>query len=173
MTVFRPPEASVTVRAFKAGLLSAVGHDVELRVARFSITLEEDRIVGEFDGTSLEVAGALRDGRVDPSAFSEKDKRDILDNVRKYTFPKHQPARIRFETVELDRTDEGLLGEGELTIPPFTRPLRFEVVARGGRAVCEVRLHQPDWGITPFKAALGGLRIQPDLLVRVEVPWAE
>jgi hypothetical protein len=173
VTRFGPPEATCTVRAFKAGLLSAVGHDVELRVTRFSIELGDDGVVGTFDGTSLEVAGAIRDGRVEPSAFSEKDRRDILENVRKYTFPKHQPARIRFESTELVRTDEGLEGEGELTIPPHTRPIRFEVVARGGRAVCEVRLNQPDFGITPYKAALGGLRIQPDLLVRVEVPWSE
>lgn len=33
-----------------------------------------------------------------------------------------------------------------------------------------MRVHQPDFGITPFKAMLGALRIQPQVDVELVVP---
>ena len=42
--------------------------------------------------------------------------------------------------------------------------------ARGWSA--EVRLHQPDFGIRPYRAMLGTLRVQADVVVRVVVPAA-
>ncbi|MCK6501917.1 hypothetical protein L6R53_00690 [Myxococcota bacterium] len=172
MTTFRPPQATCTVRVFKAGLLSAMGHDLELRLTRFSLTVDGDRIQGDFDATSLEVVGAIKDGRLDPGALSAKDQRDILDNVRKAVFKGLRPEAVRFEAQGVEQTDEGLAGTGTLTIPPRRHDLDFEVHRAGGKATCEVVLHQPDWGISPFKAPLGVLKIQPDLRVRVEVPWA-
>jgi hypothetical protein len=36
--------------------------------------------------------------------------------------------------------------------------------------VVELKLHQPDFGIKPFSAALGALRVKPDVMIRVSVP---
>lgn len=171
MTTFRPPQASCTVRVFKAGLLSAVGHDLELRVARFTIEVDGDRIQGDFDATSLEIVGALRDGRPDPGTLSARDQREIQDNLRKGVFKGHRADQVRFQAEGVDQTEDGLAGSGTLHIPPYRHGLDFEVRVDGGRAVCEVVLHQPDWGITPYKAPLGVLRIQPDVHVRIELPW--
>ncbi len=171
MAVYRPPNASCTIRVFKAGLLSAVGHDVELRVARFSIQVEDGRISGEFDGTSLDIVGALVDGQVQPDKLSDKDRRDILDNVRKNVFKKHKAAGITFECDDFEITEDGLEGRGTLTIPPNSRDLDFEVDIVDKQAVCQLRLNQQDWGITPYSAPLGVLRIQPEFEVRIAVPW--
>jgi hypothetical protein len=34
----------------------------------------------------------------------------------------------------------------------------------------EVTLHQPDFRIEPYRAALGALKIKPDVRVRVRIP---
>ncbi|RME22545.1 MAG: YceI family protein [Deltaproteobacteria bacterium] len=170
MTVYRPPAASCTIRVFKSGLLSRVGHDIELRVGRFSIQIEDEAIHAEFDGTSLEVVGALQDGEVVPGKLSDKDKRDIIDNIRRSVFKKHDPKAITFECEDLERTEDGIEGTGTLTIPPVSREIDFEADRVGDHLVCTVTLHQPDFGITPYSAPLGVLRIQPDIEVRVEVP---
>ena len=39
-----------------------------------------------------------------------------------------------------------------------------------GRLVAEVRLHQPDFGITPYRALLGALRVRADVLVSLSIP---
>jgi len=168
-----PDDATCTVRAFKAGLLAAAGHDLEFRLTRFSVEVEDDRIVGDFDASSLVVVGALVDGRVAPGKLSPKDERDILDNIRKSVFNGHRAEAIHFEASELDRDEDEVSGEGVLTIPPYSQPLSFLARVEEGRVVCELVLHQPDWGITPFKAPLGVLRIKPDLLVRIGLPWTD
>jgi len=36
--------------------------------------------------------------------------------------------------------------------------------------VAEVPIHQPDFGIKPYSAMLGALKVKPDLVVRCSVP---
>lgn len=165
-------DGTCEVLTYKAGLLSAVGHDLLLKVERWELTLEDDAIEGSFDGTSFQVVGAMRDGRVDTSVLSAKDQRDIVENIRKHVFKRHQAQRIRFACDDVEETDDGLEGDGTLTIDPRSHGVHFEVEVDGGQAVCEIVLHQPDWGITPFKALMGALKIQPDVRVRITVPWS-
>lgn len=172
MAVFRPPAARCSIRVYKSGLLSAVGHDIELEVRRFSLQLDGNAIRAEFDATSLEIVGALEDGRVVAGRLSDKDKRDILANIKKSVFNGLDPRQITFTSREFEQDEDGIEGSGTLSIPPRSKDLDFEVELRDGKAVCNLRLHQPDFGITPFKAPLGVLKIQPDIDVRIEVPWA-
>jgi polyisoprenoid-binding protein YceI len=68
------------------------------------------------------------------------------------------------------RADGGYDLEGELTLHGVTRALgacRTRVVA--GRQQLELRLHQPDFGITPYRAMLGTLKIQADVTIRITV----
>lgn len=171
MAVFRPPAATCTVRVFKSGILSAVGHDLELSVRRFSLQLEDSAITAEFDGTSLEIVGALEGDRVVPGKLTDKDQRDILANLRKSVFARHDARQITFSSTDFHQDVDGIEGTGTLSIPPYAQELDFEVELEDGQAVCQVTLHQPDYGITPFKAPLGVLKIQPDVQVRVVVPW--
>ena len=171
MPTWTQDDATCEVFTFKAGLLSAVGHDLLLRCTRFSLTLEDDAIHGDFDGGAFEVVGALKNGEIDPDALSDKDKRDILGNIRTHVFKRHEEGAIRFECDELEADDEILEGDGTLFIPPKEHDLSFEVHIEGDKAVCELVLHQPDWGITPFKALMGTLKIKPDIKVRMTVPW--
>jgi polyisoprenoid-binding protein YceI len=60
---------------------------------------------------------------------------------------------------------------GELTLHGKTRPLTVTTRAVDGRQVAELALHQPDYGIKPYSAMLGTLKIRPELKLRVSVPW--
>ena len=46
----------------------------------------------------------------------------------------------------------------------------YDVPASIDDWVAELKLHQPDFGIKPYSAALGALKVKPDILVRVSVP---
>lgn len=172
MPTFDASSGTCEITTYKAGLLSAVGHDLVLRVTRFELSVDDEAIEGTFDGGSIEVVGVLRkDGTVDPNGLSDKEKGEVVDNIRKYVFKGFRPGGIRFESTELDVEDDCMEGEGTLTIPPSSHDVDFEVAIEDGQAVCELTLHQPDWGITPFKALMGALKIQPDIKVRMTVPW--
>ncbi|MCB9670520.1 MAG: hypothetical protein H6736_09250 [Alphaproteobacteria bacterium] len=171
MPVFDASSGTCEIFTYKAGLLSAVGHDLLFRVKRWSLTVEDDHIEGTFDGTSFEVVGAIKDGRVAPGALSAKDERDILANIDKHVFKGFRPRDIRFEADDVDVDDDCIEGTGTLAIPPGRHDVRFEAHIEGGKATCRLTLHQPDWGITPFKALMGTLKIKPDIKVRITVPW--
>lgn len=172
MTTWTQADGTCEVFTYKAGLLAAVGHDLLLRVERWELTHEDDALHGTFDGTSFSVLGAVKDGKVKPGVLSDKDQREILENIRKGVFNKHRPQSIRFEAEDLEETDDGFEGRGRLTIEPNAREVDFEVVIDGDQAVCEITLHQPNWGIQPFKALMGALKIQADVKVRITVPWS-
>jgi hypothetical protein len=44
------------------------------------------------------------------------------------------------------------------------------VRAEGDRWVAEMNIHQPDFGIKPYTAALGALKVKPEVMVRISVP---
>jgi polyisoprenoid-binding protein YceI len=60
--------------------------------------------------------------------------------------------------------------EGTLTLTGVSRPVTVEVRRDGERLVAEVLVHQPAFGIRPYSAMLGALKVKADVLVRVSVP---
>ncbi len=171
MPTFTQDDATCEIFTYKAGLLSAVGHDLLLRCTRFELTVDEESASGTFDGTALEVVGAMKGGAVQTGVLSAKDCADILANIRNAVFKRHEAGRITFESDDFDIDGDTAEGDGTLTIPPRAHDLDFEVSLDDGKAVCEVVLHQPDWGITPFSALMGTLKVKPDVRVRITVPW--
>ena len=57
--------------------------------------------------------------------------------------------------------------QGELTLHGVTKPLAARTRLVDGRQQLELTLHQPDYGITPYRAMLGTLKIKPDVTVRI------
>ncbi len=170
MPVFDATTARCSVFAHKEGLLSAVGHDVRLEVRKFSVEVEADRVVATFDARSLKAVCATKQGVDAPGTLSPKDLATIDGYVQNDILETRRHAEIRFESsrVELDR-GEGEV-EGALTLHGRTREITATVHTDGGRTVARVRLSQPDFGIAPFKAMLGALRIQPHLDVELSIP---
>lgn len=165
--------AECLVFTFKEGLLSPIAHDLRLKVTRFSIEVDATTrsVVASFDTSSLVVDCPMKDGAENPSALSASDKQKISGQIRDDVLhgSKHPEAIFRSRAVTA-RDDGGYDLEGELTLHGVTKPLgacRTRVVA--GRQQLELRLHQPDFGITPYRAMLGTLKIQADVTIRVTV----
>src|SRR5262245_54215694 len=168
---FHQDNADVLVFTFKEGLLSAVAHDLKIRVTRFSIHIDEETnaIDATFDPLSLRVVTAMKDGQEAHAALSESDMRKIEEHiVDDVLLPKKHPE-IRFTStsVEEDADGTGYRVRGRLTLHGQTRDVAFVSRTDGEGQVAEVKIHQPDWGIRPFSALLGTLKIKPEIIVRV------
>jgi polyisoprenoid-binding protein YceI len=68
------------------------------------------------------------------------------------------------------RNDGGYSIAGDLTLHGVTKAIQVETQLEAGRQVASIELHQPDYGITPFKAMMGTLKVKPDVIVRLSVP---
>jgi polyisoprenoid-binding protein YceI len=173
MPRFDASNAECLVFSYKDGLLAKLAHDLKIRVERFTIDVADDRssVEGTFETTSLAVVCSRKDGRDDPGALSRGDIAKISDNLNDDVLESKKFPKATFASTEVaPQEDGGYRVVGKLTLHGQTRPLVCEVKKDGGKWVTEVRVHQPDFAIKPYSAALGALKVQADVTVKVSTP---
>lgn len=158
------------VFTFKEGLLSPVAHDLRLKVGRWSMTWDpaSRTVEARFDAASLVVDSVMRDGQPAPGVLDEKDKGKIAKNLRDDVLETGRYAEVKFRAKAIGAVPGAV--QGELDLHGKVRPVTVQVRVDGAQWVAEATLHQPDWGVKPFSAMLGTLKVKPDVKVRVSVP---
>ena len=174
MPHFDASTAECLVFTYKEGLLSAIAHDLEIRVGRFDLDIDEVPLAvrARFDPTSLTVVGARSHGAVQPGALGESDRHKIERTLQDEVLHVREHASIVFTSSAVTAEGEGFRVAGDLTLHGKTRPLTFVARPEGERMVVSVQLHQPEFGIKPYSAMLGALKIKPDVTLRCSVPRA-
>lgn len=170
MPTFSDAEFECFVFTFKEGVLSAVAHDLKIRVGRGSITVGEDSVEATFDPKSLSVICARKDGRDSPGTLSGGDTKKIEGNIGKDVLHTKKHSEIRFASTAITRDGDRATITGDLTLHGKTKSITATATKVGGRWESEVRLHQPDFGIKPYSAMLGALKVQPTVTVKLSVP---
>ncbi len=170
MARFDETQAQCFVLTFKEGLLSPVAHDLRISVTRFHIDAEETRVFARFDTASLVVDTPMKEGTPNPSALSAGDKAKISRQIREDVLHSRSFPEATFRSTSVrKRPDGGYDVAGELTLHGVTRPLLAQTQLAGGKQHLELRIHQPDFGITPYKAMLGTLKVQADVTVQLRL----
>jgi hypothetical protein len=165
--VFDAANSECHVYVRRAGLLAAVGHDLELRVGAYRVELDRAgaRVTARFDAASLRVVEAVEGRRRRPGRLSASDKAQIESNVVQKVLRAARHPSIEFQSTAIEALDGAYRVRGALTLLGRTRETEFTVVERGGELSAEVVVHQPDFAIEPFRAVGGALRVHPDVLV--------
>lgn len=169
MADFNQDSAETHVYTFKEGLLSAVAHDLKIKVTRFSLKIEKGAVEARWDAGSLVVDSVMRDGH-EATGLGQRDFDKIAHTIADDILEARRHPEIRFQARDVSVAGERAAIRGQLTLVGRTRPLTVEARLAGGRWVAEVVLHQPDFGIKPYSAMFGTLKIKPDVKVRVSVP---
>jgi hypothetical protein len=169
-------ESTLSVWTYKAGLLAKLAHDLNLRATGWTapLTVEDGRfsVRVEVPVKGLRVQGQVKGERVVPLKFS--DQQDIEKNMRD---AKVLDAQRFPEIVYVAEGQEGREGglsnvAGQLTVKGRTGslPLAVKIEAEGDalRVTGEVRFDQSDFGIKPFSALMGALKIKDS----VRVSWS-
>jgi YceI-like protein len=175
MPQYDEKNAEVLVFTFKDGLLSKVAHDLKLNVGRFHVEVDPSgpSIQASFEPRSLHVLTSVHEGKEDKLALSEADKAKIAAQIQKEVLEADRHAEISFASRSVvRRPDGGYDITGELTLHGSTRSITTETRLVGGKQVAELTLNQPDYGITPFRAMMGTLKVKPEVRVRISVPAA-
>jgi polyisoprenoid-binding protein YceI len=160
--------ARVHVFTFKQGLLARLAHDLRLSVARFEIHLDHDQVHATFDADSLRVDGVAHGDSVEPDALTREDKAKIEETVR--TELLHSAAHPRIELKgTLKRDGAAVTVDGELRLRGQSQGLRVPVKVERERTFAEVELSPSRFGIPPYKALAGAIRLQDRVVVRVEL----
>jgi polyisoprenoid-binding protein YceI len=154
--------AECVVFTYKDGLLSPIAHDLELRVERFTLEATPTAVSARFDPTSLRV--------MKPASLSAKDRRTIEETIVGEVLQARRFPEIRFESSSVTADGDGHRVSGLLTLHGRSKTIDARVRREGDRWVCELVLHQPDFGIRPYTAMLGTLKIKPDVRIRITSP---
>ena len=151
--------AEVLVFTYKEGLLSAVAHDLKFKATKFTLEVEGDVAKLELETASLRVVNGMKDGVDAPSMISSSKYPEIEENARETLGAKTHPS-IQFVTTEV--SDSSIAGK--LTLHGQTHEVRG---ARSGNTA-EIRFDQRTFGIKPFSAMLGALKVKPEVVVKVK-----
>ena len=167
-------EGTVHVYTFRAGLLGRVGHDLRLSLERFEFEFEEGSDPRSVDATfwpeSLSVEGAMVEGDLDREGLSGSDRRKIRGNIRRDVLQTDEYPEATFSGAAESLGEDRWRVDGELELVGQSRPLSFEVRRQQGRFRTRVELTPTRWGIPPYKALMGALRLEDRVVVEVDVP---
>ncbi|MEM6956670.1 MAG: YceI family protein [Myxococcota bacterium] len=158
--------AEIEVYTYKEGVLSRVAHDLRIRVQDVSVGGSAEALTVRVQLGGLQVMCAQKDGVDDPRALSDKDKRKIENTMRKEVLHVANHPHALFEGRAVREGDHAAI-EGTLSLHGRQRPLRLSLQRRGDAFEGEFMVHQPDYGITPYTAMLGALKVKADVRVRV------
>ncbi len=157
------------VYTFKEGLLSKLAHDLLIDITDFKVNLDVPKagfasgnLELEIQANSLKVICALKDGeRTD--ALKEKDIADIeRDMGVKVLHPDKYPT-ANFCSKAIKEKDGGYRINGDLSLHGVTKSIDFDIDTNGGNLKGMITLLQKDYGIKPFKAMMGTLKIKNEI----------
>lgn len=147
-------------KVFVEGVASSFGHDATLRVTRLSLDVgEDDGITADFDSGSLRVTDDI----------SDSNRKDIERNAEKVLEPRKY-SKIQFRSVSVTRDGNRAQVEGDLTLHGVTNRISVEARDDGARWSAKIILDQRQYGIKPFSAMLGALKIKPEVEVNISIP---
>lgn len=160
----------------KAGLLASAAHDLKLLVTRFEVDLDELAggigATGRFDAASIRVGCARRDGRDAPGVLAAKDRAEIERTVAREVLQAHRFPFIEFKSTSIARHPPGGYRiEGVLTLRGREGPLAMLARQQGAVALIDGSIDQPAFGIVPFSAMLGALKVKAEIGFRLVLPW--
>lgn len=162
-----PQNADCFVYTQKDGMLSAVAHDLKLEVRRWS--LQADPVTGHSTATfyadSLTPLCAMKDGRERPGELSASDLEKIRQSVLHEVLDATRFPEIRFVAEQRRGDGAQQVLSGSLTLKGKTRPFQVTISEQAGLYQGEGRVNQPDFGIRPFSALLGALKVRPEVRV--------
>lgn len=175
MLHFDATNAELTVHTTREGVLSPVGHDLELAASTLSLDVDETTGTVELrvDPHAIRVRGAVIDGALDTARLSTGDVQKIEGHLRDDVLEVARHPEIRFSGRVAKTTESGgHVVEGTLTLHGRSRPVTLRTERAGEYESGELALEQPDFGITPFRAMLGALRVRARVVIRVRLHHA-
>jgi hypothetical protein len=156
-----PENGTLTVRTGRTGAVAKAGHDLLLEVTAWSATLEGGAVELTADGGSLKV----REGTGGMQALDDGDVANIETTIDDEVLKRD---RISFRSTRVTDTAEGLRVEGELTLLGTTRPLAFDVTVADDRLSAVAVVKQTDFGMKPYSALFGALKVADEVKVALD-----
>jgi len=170
VTSVRRASGTIHVFTFKEGLLAAAAHDLRLRFDGFTCHLDGDAVRVVIALSSLHVDGPVRGGVVRPGEYDDRRRAEIEGATRRDVLRTDRFPTATFAGQAI-AAPGGYDVRGTLTLAGREGPLSFAMKKDGASHRGSFDLQPSRWGIAPYSAMLGTIRVQDR--VRIEVAVTE
>jgi hypothetical protein len=167
---FGPDNATLTVRTQKGGAAAKAAHNLVIEVTSWRGTLEvapQARISLTADARSLRV----RDGIGGMMVLGDDDKAGIEQTIDEEVL---KGSAIAFDSSDVRASPDGsrLSVAGELELAGAVHRIAFELTVDDGRLTGSATVKQTDWGMKPYSALFGTLKVLDEVQVGIDATLA-
>jgi polyisoprenoid-binding protein YceI len=167
-----PEAGQLLVKTSRTGLGAKAGHDLTIEVTRWRGTAVIDpadpaacSVEVEVDVESFEV----RQGTGGVKPLTDADRAEIKRTIREKVLHTEQHPTIGFRSTRVGGSAGSFTIDGDLTILGVTQPVVLAGQLTDGRARGMATIVQRRWGIRPYSAFLGALRLKDEVDVLFQV----
>jgi polyisoprenoid-binding protein YceI len=166
-----PESGRLLVHTSRTGLGAKAGHDLTIEVTRWhgAVTIDtatpaNSSVTVEVDAESLEV----REGTGGVKPLTDADRAEISKTLKQVLHTAQHPA-ITFRSRRVDGSAGSFTLDGDLTIMGVTRPVTIQGRVTDGRVVGGATVVQSRWGIRPYSAFFGALKLSDEVKIDFDI----
>lgn len=168
-----PESGRLLIKTGRTGLGARAGHDLVIEATDWTGRVivnpsdpAQSSVSVQVDVASLEV----KEGTGGVKPLTDSDRAEIKRNIREKILHTTLHPTIAFRSTSVGGTQEALTVDGELTIMGATRPVTvYGTVGDDGQLRANATVLQSDWGIKPYSAFFGALKLADDVAIEVDV----
>jgi len=149
----------------KDGVGAKLAHDLVLTASQWSGTLNVDAdnpaassASLKIDARSIEIVEAIGG-----KSMSDKDRKDIGKNIDDKVLQTGKYPELTFESTSVSGSEPNFNVAGNMTITGTTRPVNVALSVNGTDVTGKCTISQKDFGIKPFSAMLGAIKLRDDI----------
>lgn len=174
--ILGPTDGQLLVKVFKEGVAAKMGHDLVFEVTGWQakVVVEPDPAETTLEASAEVPSFSIVEANGGAKPLSRSDRADIKRNIEEKILDAARFPTISFRSTGATVGGPGAALAGELTIGGTTRPIEIALTIDGGRARGTFTVVQSQFGIKPFKALMGSLKIRDavDVVLDVRLPDA-
>lgn len=162
------------MRTSREGFGSRAGHDLAIEVTRWSadLTVGDDLTPAGLDVRADLRSLTVREGTGGVKPLTDRDRSEITVTARKVLGADRNPE-VTFHATGIERGSDGWQVTGELTLAGTHRPVRLQVSeVSPDRYRATGSIVQSDFGIKPYSAFMGALKVRDAVEVEADADLA-
>jgi polyisoprenoid-binding protein YceI len=164
-----PEDGTLSVRTGRTGAIAKAGHDLVIAVDRWGATaqLAADPAQSVLELTADSTSFTVLDGTGGMKALDDDDKKGIAQTLNEEVL-KGTPITFRSTAVRPDG-DGPLHVTGDLELAGGTNLIAFDIdIADDGRLTGSATVKQTAWGMKPYTALFGTLKVADEVQVSID-----
>jgi polyisoprenoid-binding protein YceI len=170
---FGPEHGGLLLKTSRTGFGRKAGHDLTIRVGAWNADVtvdlanpQQSQVQATIQADSFEILHGT--GGLKP--LTSGDRADIRATIAAKVLKTADHPAITFVSTQVSGTPDAFTLIGELTIMGRSQPVEMTATAGTGRLQGRAVITQTRWGIKPYSAFAGALRLADD--VRLEFDLA-